>query len=324
MQFYITLALLIAAANAYTVVLLPDTQFYTVDAPDLFEEQTTWICNNKDLLDIVFVSHEGDIVHNNNEEPVQWDTAKRAMSILDDCSIPYSVLPGNHDSDSQGYTYYDETFPPKDNNTFPAGTNRNSYRLDEERGLLFLSLEYLWVDYQNELIQWARDVIESHPTYKVFITSHFVSGDCDDYVQNDIRSLMHDYCNVQMAFGGHVFFCNGQRTVPVVNSCGQTRYAVTANYQHRNHGGDGWLRFYEFSGTNNMCAYTYSVRRNEYETTSNAWFSIRQGLSTIGPACMTPKMEILSGYVAPEFMEMLLVTTTIVLTVFILNWASIV
>ena len=56
-------------ADPFTVVVLPDTQYYTQadDRNDLyFKGQTNWIVNNRQNLNLAFVLHVGDIQNNGN------------------------------------------------------------------------------------------------------------------------------------------------------------------------------------------------------------------------------------------------------------------
>jgi hypothetical protein len=58
-------------SNEFTIIVLPDTQDYVydarrnwdgVDAPAILTQQTQWIADNRDALNIKFVIHEGDLV----------------------------------------------------------------------------------------------------------------------------------------------------------------------------------------------------------------------------------------------------------------------
>ena len=46
----------------FTIIVLPDTQYYSEGNLHVFDNQTQWIVNNIDEMNIVFVSHLGDIV----------------------------------------------------------------------------------------------------------------------------------------------------------------------------------------------------------------------------------------------------------------------
>jgi hypothetical protein len=81
--------------GSWTLVVLPDTQFYSESYPELFKDQTRWIVANKDRYNIKYVLHLGDIV-NVPTATSQWINSKAAMSILDG-QVPYALTTGNHD-----------------------------------------------------------------------------------------------------------------------------------------------------------------------------------------------------------------------------------
>lgn len=92
----------------FTIIALPDTQFYSRDSSPAFAAQTQWIVDNRVLKNIVYVAHLGDIVENAHVAS-EWDHASEAMSLLEDPEttglpdgIPYGVAVGNHDQNPQG------------------------------------------------------------------------------------------------------------------------------------------------------------------------------------------------------------------------------
>ena len=85
-----------ASGQDFTIIVLPDTQYYSEKYPSIFKVQTQWIVNNKNTLNIAYVAHTGDIVQHPNDES-EWINADKAMSELDIAMIPYGVVPGNHD-----------------------------------------------------------------------------------------------------------------------------------------------------------------------------------------------------------------------------------
>ena len=92
--------------KAFTLAVLPDTQFYcdtrlklskkwgNGDLRRYFFDQTRWVRDNHKRLNIAFLVHEGDIVQADAHE--EWAIAKEAMSILDG-HVPYCLCLGNHD-----------------------------------------------------------------------------------------------------------------------------------------------------------------------------------------------------------------------------------
>ena len=67
----------------FTVVLLPDTQYYSQLYPENYLCQTRWIKERASADNIKFVIHLGDIVHNYNNIEQEWKAADRAHQILD-------------------------------------------------------------------------------------------------------------------------------------------------------------------------------------------------------------------------------------------------
>ena len=92
----------LSPAAPFTVVVLPDTQFYSQSFPEQFRAQTHWIVDNRAAENIVLVSHVGDIVQNGGQGPArnaaEWNNADAAMNILDNNAqdLPYGVVLGNH------------------------------------------------------------------------------------------------------------------------------------------------------------------------------------------------------------------------------------
>ena len=66
----------------FTIVVLPDTQFYSQSHSDIFDVQTQWIVNNIESMNIVFVTHLGDVVDSWGDLK-QWDAANHSLSLLE-------------------------------------------------------------------------------------------------------------------------------------------------------------------------------------------------------------------------------------------------
>jgi hypothetical protein len=111
----------------FTIIVLPDTQNYPLSYPAIFDNQTQWAVNNAAGMNIVFVTHEGDLI-DDYDVLSQWNSANHSMSILDG-HIPWAVAPGNHDVNDIGNT-------TNFNHTFSNG-NRSPRRPNER--LLLLS-----------------------------------------------------------------------------------------------------------------------------------------------------------------------------------------
>ena len=158
----------------FTIAVLPDTQFYCDtrlklsskwghgDLRHYFFEQTRWILENRERLNIAFVVHEGDIVQ--ADAPEEWAIAKEAMSVLDG-KVPYCMCLGDHDmgfrrTDANPYggekafnrnTQFRNYFPLESfakrrelGGTFEPGRHDNSWYEFVAAGMTFLiiSLEF--------------------------------------------------------------------------------------------------------------------------------------------------------------------------------------
>ena len=100
------------AGEDFTIIVVPDTQFYSETYPSTFSAQTQWIVNNAGSMNIAFATHVGDVVNVYNST-TQWANANSSMTILETTlpdfpdGIPYGIAMGNHDSnygaDSSSY-----------------------------------------------------------------------------------------------------------------------------------------------------------------------------------------------------------------------------
>ena len=89
----------------FSIILLPDTQYYTSSYPEMIYKQMEWIVENKNPLNIQYVIHLGDITNNNKE--YAWEVADKSFKILENKGIPYSIVYGDNDMKNPGKNYYD-------------------------------------------------------------------------------------------------------------------------------------------------------------------------------------------------------------------------
>ncbi len=186
--------------EAFTIAVLPDTQFYcdtrlklaskwgNGDLRRYFFEQTRWVRDNRKRLNIAFLVHEGDIVQ--TDAPEEWAIAKEAMSILDG-KVPYCMCLGNHDmgfkkTDNEyggdiavnRTTQFNRYFPREIfakrrefGGTFDPDRHDNSWYHFEPAGLKFLvvALEY---NPRDEVLDWANRIVAEHPDHRVIVLTH--------------------------------------------------------------------------------------------------------------------------------------------------------
>jgi hypothetical protein len=251
--------------EAFTIVLLPDTQFYSEKYPETFVAQTMWIRERARPDNIKFVVCLGDIVQNAHIEQ-EWLNAHEAARILDGV-VPYSAVPGNHDlvvkdkvitRDSTLYNTYFGV-PRFVNEPWYRGhlgeTNDNNYCTFEAAGrdFLVLSLEFAPRD---EALAWAADICQQHPSHNVIVATHSylnlqgrttsqakVTGSSANSGEQMWQKLIRRQPNVFMVACGHVGGVNLQRSV---NDSGRPVIEILTDYQNLEQGGQGWLRTMRF------------------------------------------------------------------------------
>ncbi|MFC0218885.1 family 16 glycoside hydrolase, partial [Pseudochelatococcus lubricantis] len=259
----------VAGENAYTIAVLPDTQDYTnAGRVSTFKGMTQWLVDNKESLNIQFVTHVGDITTENGTD--HWTYAKQALSILDG-KIPYGLTLGNHDGVSGSYYssrindyfsidqlkaangehfggVYDQQ-PTLSNNSYSTFTAPDGTKW------LVLNLEF---GAREDVVRWAGEVIEGHLDHRVILTTHsymnwagrhdatgaplYDEGTGYDYGLGNsaeratdgemmYRELVQKYSNVTFTFSGHIFG-DGAETLVSYDQFGNPVYQMMVNYQN--------------------------------------------------------------------------------------------
>lgn len=205
-------------AEVFTVAVIPDTQNYsdvTLPQPrgvETFVQQIQYVIDKQAEKNIVFTTFVGDIVQHGDgqfrtriegapegtyrywDTRAEWDNANRAISLLGKASIPFGMVPGNHDYDS--YSWWDgENSPgirrplasarvwnlyfgpesrhfagkPWYGGAFNQGLN--SYQNFTAGGKRFLHLA-LEMDPRPEALAWAQKVIDDNSGQPIIISTH--------------------------------------------------------------------------------------------------------------------------------------------------------
>ncbi|MFC1855995.1 metallophosphoesterase [Thermodesulfobacteriota bacterium] len=260
-----------AENDPFSIIILPDTQHYT-DGNDgtrgTYNAQTQWIVDNADAasMNIKFVIHVGDITNDNTIG--QWLIANTAHLKLDNANIPYSMLPGNHDSKDWYGDFTRDTF---NYNTYfgPSrfngkswykgnfdGTNDYNYSYFESENLEFMVVSLAQAP-TKEALCWADKLISDNPTKRVIIATHCYQGNngyknncaCrDDVVGTEGKTmwdeLVANHNNVFMVLSGHV---SGTDNLQQSGLAGNKVYEILTDYQSEKNSddlksGNGWLR----------------------------------------------------------------------------------
>ena len=262
----------------FRFVILPDTQIYSLEYPEIFDAQTRWIAEQHEALNIRFVLHEGDITDRNT--PDEWARARAAMARLDGV-VDYALVPGNHDYGTGGSADRRETpladyFPlsewqarPSFGGSYEADRVDSTYHVFDtpEGPWLILALEF---GTRPEVLAWADGIAAAHDMPTVVLTHAYLYSDGTRYdhtsrsdqlwspysygmasegagvsdAEETYAALVVRHPRIALVLSGHVLN-EGVARQTSVRPDGSRVHEVLANFQHRNRGGDGFLRIVE-------------------------------------------------------------------------------
>jgi uncharacterized protein YjdB len=265
-------------AEDFTIVVLPDTQFYSESYHAIFTGQTQWISNNKIGMNVVFVTHEGDLV-NTNSQTYEWQNAVSSMSVLDEENIPWGVLPGNHDM-TGGSTNYNIYFGYSRFSGLSwyggayQNVNTNSYQLFTGGSDDYLIFHFQYQP-STQVLAWANATVASYPNRRVIVTTHDymnTDGSRTTTGNNIWNKFVKPHADqVFLVLCGHKHGENEK--IDVVK--GHTVYQLLADYQDRSNGGNGWLRILVFHPSDDeIVVETYSPYLGQYETDADSSFTL--------------------------------------------------
>jgi hypothetical protein len=284
----------------FTVVLLPDTQFYSEKYPETFVAQTMWIRERVKADNIRFVVSLGDIVQNGGIER-QWQNADEAARILDGV-VPYSSVPGNHDvlkgkTITRDSALFNKYFGPQRFEKQPwygghwGAGNDNNYCTFRAAGrdFLVLSVEYAPRD---EVLAWAAEICQKHPDHNVLLATHSylnlqgriaavakVADSTSNSGQQMWDKLVRKQPNIFMVACGHV---GGVNLLVSKNDAGGQVIEILTDYQNLAEGGQGWLRTMRFvPAENKIYVEAYSPLLKQHNRDPKHTHSIDLDFSTL-------------------------------------------
>lgn len=302
-QFYGRIAS-VNPATDFSIVALPDTQFYTGvlngGQPEMFYAQTEWIITNRVARNIAYVAQLGDVSQNgdikgSSANTTEWRNATNALYRLESPSrtflthgIPYGVAVGNHDEepigDSTGTTtFFNQYFGVSHfaDKPYYAGhygaNNNNHFDFFSAGGMDFIVLYFQYDETLNPLwLNWGNDVLRTNQNRRAIIVTHNF-GNTSTPVNfspqgSAIYNALKTNKNVFMMLAGHV---TGQGSRADTYQ-GNTIRTFVSDYQGWTNGGNGFMRIIDFSPANNQVVFTtYSPWTGQYDTssTSEVWFN---------------------------------------------------
>lgn len=274
----------IASTNQfdYSLIWMSDTQYYSESYPYIYDKMTNWIANQKEAMNIKYVFHTGDLVDKSYQE-YEWENADKSMEILDQASVPYGVLAGNHDVNhkDEDYTKYgqyfgESRFMGKDYYGGSYKNNRGHYDLISEKGNDFIMLYMGW-GVNEEDMKWLNEVLAKYPERKAILNFHeylLVSGNRSPIGEEIYKKVVVPNKNVIAVLSGH--YHDAETLVDQIddNNDGtpdRKVYQMLADYQGGPEGGQGFMRLLEVNPVENkiyMKTYSpYLDKFNFYDTT---------------------------------------------------------
>jgi len=282
----------------FTVVVLPDTQYYSQSYPATFNAQTQWVVDHLQSNNIKFVTHLGDVVQTSTQ-PIEWQRADAAMDKLDTVpALPYSVALGNHDYDIKdshagptanfaqyfgaaryaGRPWYGGSSPDQ----------RDHYQIFSAAGRSFL---HITVEFEapDSALAWAQSVVDAHPNLPAIVTTHAYvesaagrSTTTRNADGNSGEQMWQEFVKknpqVFMVLNGHY---PAEANQTSLDAAGLPVFEMLSDYQGRTNGGDGWMRLLEFRPADNRIdVKTWSPTLNRFETDANSQFSLPVDFAT--------------------------------------------
>lgn len=223
-----------AGDTTFSFAAMPDTQQEVLNSKDArFLNRTQWLAKQKDVLDLRFVTHSGDVHNWDNPTHDQYEISSTAMKALETADIPYTLAIGNHDTMATGpgggardpkltrayqrdtdtfNAYYDASRYGVVSGAFEKGKVDNVYALHQAGGLKWMVLVLeLWP--RQEVVDWAKQAVVAHPDHNVILVTHeFVNGGGglqqsgrygDLSAQAVFDQLVSKYPNIKMVLSGH-------------------------------------------------------------------------------------------------------------------------
>ncbi|WP_159622609.1 metallophosphoesterase [Ruania rhizosphaerae] len=259
--------------SRFTVAVLPDTQFYSRYSAeqfmprygtDPFEAQTTWLAGNAEELNVRFTTHLGDVV-DQEWVPGEWEAGDRAMRVLDEAGMDYSVLPGNHDvadwgarsSESNAANYLANFPASRLSADTVVSTHQNGYsnaHVFEAEGQQFLVLAIGW-NAEPGTWAWAQSVLDANPTLPTILTSHAIididkaTGEPAEFWfgQEMWEELIRSNDQIFITLNGHF---HGQTRRVLTNDAGNDVHQILLDSQMAADGGNGIMAMMEFDLSN--------------------------------------------------------------------------
>jgi hypothetical protein len=298
-----------ASGRDFTVVALPDTQYYAASHPEILAAQVDWIVRERAAQEIALVVHEGDIV--DQDLPEQWSRAASSLHVLDGM-VPYLLGVGNHDYERRGRvlvrnTLMDRYFPSaisdpgsSASGLFEPGHRENAFEVVETPAgrWLVIALEF---GPRDAVLEWASGIASRFAALPAIVVTHaYLAADdsrldhvdrpdqrwnphryLDDSTVGSVndgeeiwRKLVSRNSNILFVLCGHDLG-DGVGRLTSVRQDGTIVHQLLANYQTQSLGGGGYLRIMRFAPSRrSVRVTTYSPYWNQFKSDPDNDFTL--------------------------------------------------
>jgi hypothetical protein len=293
-------------SDAFTIVALPDTQYYSARMPEIFERQTRWIAENAARLNVRAILGLGDIVDDGGDVG-QWRNAMRAIEPLKSLGLPFWLAIGNHDYDGAGLEvkplrrevrHFNSFLGPQFYEGVPGyggameRSHENFYGTFRaaRRDYLVIALEF---SPRDRALEWASRVVESRPAHDVIVITHSYLYNnhlrvtrCANHTKraygmdgdNDGEEVWAKFASrhprVRLVLSGHIPKIGVARRFSLGES-GNLVNELLSDYQNEPNAGNGWLRILTVRpGDNRIDVATYSPYLDQWKTDEQNQFAL--------------------------------------------------
>jgi hypothetical protein len=219
-------------ATTFSFAVVPDTQPEVKADDPRTDKRVAWLVAHREALNLQWVLHSGDVQDWDTPDHQQWVTMSARFAALAAAGIPFIAAPGSHDTAAvceggsacpgadasvtvRDTTLWNAYYPPSYfgfEGMAEKGKSDNGFRTFRAGGVdwLVLSLE-IWP--RPEVIDWAKEVVASHPHHNVIVLTHMflekdgsistTNGGYGATTPTQLWEALKGYPNVVMTFSGH-------------------------------------------------------------------------------------------------------------------------
>jgi hypothetical protein len=282
-----------SAGEDFTLIAIPDPQYYASTYPSIYNAQMDWVVANKTSRNIPFVVSLGDNVDTDNS--TQWTNAVNAWNRLTSGGVRYGIGLGNHDGAPSSTTNYNSTFGSSlagwSNYAGRYGTvdYDNTYAYFSGGGMdfivLFIEYDSAMTSTTHPVLVWANSVLAANPNRRAIVVTHNL---LDTTAENNFTSqgaaifnALKGNANLFLMLGGHLDIA-GRRQDTATD--GHIVHSLRSDYQVQLSQQSGYLRIMRFSPADDaIYVTTYSPTRDISLTDASNQFSLAYDMGGSAP-----------------------------------------